>query len=124
MNRILLLLEQHCELTSSQISQILKMTAREVILYLVKLEKESEVVQCNGFWSLSEETRLNQSLSIRILALIEEWGEISASEIAFITGIRTSLITQFLVNCVNKEVITRKRKDNMYLYKLSDDLSH
>lgn len=123
MNRILLLLEQHCELTSSEISQILKMTAREVILFLVKLEKESEVVQCNGFWSLSEENRLNLNLSTRIIALIEEWGEISASEIALITGIRTSVITQFLVNCVKKEVITRNRKDNMYLYKLRNDLS-
>lgn len=112
------LLKQKDKMTSAHIAAQLKKPAREVIASLLHLERGGDVTQLNGFWFIAKEKKESIQLSDQVLGIIQQWGYVSASEVAFITGARLSVITRVLSEHVMAGKVIRYRKSTTHLYSL------
>lgn len=119
MNDIMELLATGDELTSRQIAEQLKKTGRDVIDGLLELERGRRVVQRNGYWCRAQEMNSCRVPPVNVLKVVREWGAISATEIAFITGGRLSGITTALAGYLQDKEIICYRKNGVYVYSLA-----
>ncbi|OAT14639.1 hypothetical protein M979_4409 [Buttiauxella noackiae ATCC 51607] len=125
MSEIITLLKVNSEMTATQLSQQLQISAKETISLLLNLEKENKVHQLNGYWfarmEKSGKNHGNGILPLRIIELINQWGTVCSTEISFMIGADQTSVNRSLNQLINNNKITSSRKGNINFYTINSN---
>lgn len=109
MNEIINVLNISKKLTASEIANNIKELPEKIIGELLVLEREGEVEQLNGYWSIKlKKTKKRRDFTgVDICDILDKWGALTLRDISYLTDIDAPEVKSDINNLIEARSIIR-----------------